>query len=150
MNDIIAFYTAEGRLPSTHGTSSRERAIGVWLHRRKQDAAQGTLSLIYREGLRGIPGWDRPSTRNADDEARWHQRLAELIAFRAVGNDWPRHKKAETEQERVLGVWLHSQRIKHRRSELNEGKEKLLNTILPGWRTGRKRADRFTRTASTR
>jgi hypothetical protein len=150
MKDTIAFYEAEGRLPSTHGVSARERAMGVWLHRRRQDAAQGTLSPIYGEGLSVIPGWDRPSTRKADDEARWRQRLSELITYRAGGKDWPRHKKADNEQERVLGVWLHSQRIKDRRGELDQDKEALLNTSLPGWRTGRKRAGRFTKAASSR
>lgn len=78
MNDTIAFYQAEGRLPSTHSASARERAMAVWLHRRRHAADQGTLSPIYKEGLSVIPGWDRPSTRKADDEARWHHRLAEL------------------------------------------------------------------------
>jgi hypothetical protein len=94
---------------------------------------------MHKTGLSVIPGWDRPSTRKAGDEARWHQRLAELTTYRAAGNDWPRHKQAETEQERLLGVWLHTQRIKHRRNELDQNKESQLNTLLPGWRDGRTR-----------
>jgi hypothetical protein len=39
------------------------------------------------------------AARKADDEARWHERLAEVIEL-AAGNDWPRHMKADTEQER--------------------------------------------------
>jgi transposase len=69
MNDIIAFYKAERRLPSTHSASSRDRAMAVWLHRRRQEAVDGTISPIYKEGLSVIPDWDRPSTRKADDEA---------------------------------------------------------------------------------
>lgn len=150
MNDTVAFYESERRLPSTKGSSARERAVGVWIHRRRQDALDGTLSPIYREGLSVVPDWDRPPTRKADDEARWHQRLAEVAAYRAAGNDWPRHQKADTKAERVLGVWLHTQRIKFRREELDQGKESLLNAVLPGWRIGRARAGRFTRAASSR
>lgn len=145
MKDVVALYVEEGRLPSTHSGSARERAAAVWLHRRRQEAAEGHLSPIYKEGLSIIPGWDRPSTRKADDEARWHQRLTEVVMYRAEGKDWPRHKQADTERERLLGVWLHSQRIKYRRSELDQDKEAVLNTVLPGWPTGRKRAGRFTR-----
>lgn len=139
MSDTIAFYEAEGRLPTTSGATARERAMGVWLHRRREEAAQGILSPSYRQGLGVIPGWEKASTRKADDEARWHNRLAEVIHYRTDGNDWPRHKKADTEQERLLGVWLHIQRIKHRRNQLDQNKEARLNEHLPGWRSGRVR-----------
>lgn len=76
--DVIAFHESEGRLPVTHGESAKERALGAWLVRRRRDAAQGSLSPIYREALAVIPGWDKPSTRKADDEARWQLRLEEL------------------------------------------------------------------------
>ncbi len=56
-----------------------------------------------------------------------------------TGNDWPRHKKTDTEQERLLGMWLHIQRMKYRRNELDYGKEEQLNTLLRGWRDGRTR-----------
>lgn len=138
MHDIIAIYNAEGRLPG--GASARDRALAVWLHRRRQDAAQRSLSPIYREGLSLIPGWDKPSTRKAKDEARWHRRLAEVTQYLDDGNDWPRHTKTATEEERVLGVWLHIQRIKYRNDELDQNKEARLNAVLPGWRRGRAQA----------
>lgn len=137
MNDTVALYKAEGRLPSTGAASARERALGVWLYRRRQDYAQGTLSALYREGLSVIPGWNNPSTRKVEDEARWHRRLAEVRQYMGRGNDWPRHKKADTEEERILGVWLHVQRIKHRNHGLDHNKEARLNAALPGWRWGR-------------
>ncbi|MDQ0636379.1 hypothetical protein QFZ40_004350 [Arthrobacter pascens] len=139
MEDLIDLYTTEGRLPSFKGTAPGERALAVWLQRRRQDAIRGALSPIYRDGLKAIPGWDQQPSRKAKDEARWHQRLAELMDYIAAGNDWPRHKGTETDQERTLGVWLHSQRMKHRRRELDPDKETQLNTDLPGWRAGRVR-----------
>lgn len=139
MENLIALYTTEGRLPSFKGTSPGERALAVWLQRRRQDASRGALSPIYREGLKAIPGWDQQPSRKAKDEARWRQRLAELMDYMAAGNDWPRHKKTDDEQERTLGIWLHIQRMKHQSRELDQDKETQLNTDLPGWRPGRVR-----------
>jgi hypothetical protein len=118
LTDVVAFYEKEGRLPTTGGRTPRERALGVWLHRRRRDAAAGTLAPAYREGLRAIPGWEASSTRRADDESRWNRRLAELVDHMAAGNDWPLHKNTGSEQERVLGVWLHVQRISLGRKSL--------------------------------
>jgi Helicase associated domain len=134
---VLAFYEAEGRLPVTHGKSARERALGVWLLRRRQEAAGGTLSPAYRDALGAIPSWDKPSTRKAVDEARWEQRLAELQDLRAAGGDWPRHQKTDDAHERTLGVWLHSQRIDYRAGRLDSAKLQQLNEFLPGWREGR-------------
>ena len=139
LEDIIALYKTEGRLPSVNGPSPRERTLWVWLQRRRQDADRGALSPIYREGLSAIPGWDQQPGRKAKDEARWHQRLAELKDYMAAGNDWPRHKKTTSEQERMLGIWLHTQRMKHRSRQLDHDKEARLNSDLPGWLAGRVR-----------
>lgn len=135
--DILDLYNAEGRLPTTAGSSARERALGVWLHRRRQEAAQGVLSPIYKEALDAIPGWHYPSTKKTDDEARWKQRLAEVADYLAGGNDWPRHNKTDIKEERVLGVWLHVQRTNHRAGRLDSAKEAQLNAVIPGWRHGR-------------
>jgi hypothetical protein len=139
MEDIIVLYKTEARLPSFRGTSPGERTLAVWLQRRRQDASRGALSPIYAEGLKAIPGWDQQPDRKAKDEARWHQRLAELMDYMAAGNDWPRHKKTDSEHERTLGVWLHIQRSKHRVGDLAPEKEGQMNRSLQGWQTGRTR-----------
>lgn len=137
VQDTVALYKAEGRLPSSKSPSARERALATWLTRRRQDHDQGTLSPAYSDGLNQIPGWEE-RTRKDDDEARWSRRLQELTIYIAAGNDWPRHKNTDAEEERVLGMWLHIQRTKYRRDELDHHKAKQLNT-LPGWRDGRTR-----------
>jgi hypothetical protein len=139
LENLIALYKSEGRLPSFKGPLPGERTLAVWLQRRRHDAIRGTLSPTYREGLKAIPGWDQQPSRKARDEARWHQRLAELMKYMAAGNDWPRHKKTDSEQERTLGIWLHIQRMKHRCRKLDQDKETQLNADLPGWRAGRVR-----------
>lgn len=138
LHDTIALYKAEERLPSSKSPSARERALATWLLRRRQDHDQGTLSPTYSDGPQEIPGWEQ-RTRTSKDEARWNQRLQELTAYLGTGNDWPRHKKTDTEEERLLGMWLHIQRMKYRRSELDQDKEEQLNRLLPGWRNGRTR-----------
>lgn len=35
LQDFLAFHEAERRLPITGGKTARERALGVWLHRRR-------------------------------------------------------------------------------------------------------------------
>lgn len=137
LQDTVDFYKTEGRLPRTYGKTPRERALGVWLLRRRKEAADGKLSSTYREVLETIPGWDRPSTRKADDAARWQQRLEEVTNLREAGRDWPRHQKTDDRIERTLGVWLHTQRMDYRAGGLSPDKENLLNERLPGWREGR-------------
>ncbi|WP_231941585.1 helicase associated domain-containing protein [Arthrobacter sp. U41] len=85
-----------------------------------------------------MPGWAE-NRREAADEARWHDRLAELVDFRAEGNDWPRHHDFESEREHTLGVWIHTQRYKRRRTDLDPVKVQLLDAAVPGWQAGRTR-----------
>lgn len=138
MDKIIAWVAAEGRFPRDRSPDKSERSMARWFSDRRREAAQGTLHAAFGEGLAQIPGWGwNPTT--AAQEARWHRRLAQLVDFRAEGNDWPRHKKCDSEREHTLGVWLHAQRQKQRRGELETEKVKLLDAAVPGWRTGRTR-----------
>lgn len=56
--------------------------------------------------------------------------------LREAGGDWPRHQKTPDADERVLGVWLHGQRINYKQRKMAAEKEALLNEHLPGWREG--------------
>ena len=107
-----------------------------WLADRRREAADDTLHPAYRGGLAGISGWSI-GPRAAADEARWHDHLAQLSNFRAEGNDWPRHHDYTSDREHALGVWIHSQRQKRRRGELDTEKIRLLHDTVPGWQTGR-------------
>ncbi|MDT0196729.1 helicase associated domain-containing protein [Arthrobacter sp. AB6] len=140
MQDLVAFYQAEGRLPAAHAESSHEQALVSWLYRQRRESARGTLSPIVRDGLSVIPGWEQPSRGKAADEARWQQRLKEVEALRKAGGEWPRHQKTDDPQERTLGVWLHGQRINYNQGKMAPEKASLLDDVLPGWRQGRKRS----------
>lgn len=138
MEEIIAWITTEGRLPRDRSEDKGERSMARWLSERRREAADGTLEPVYREGLARVPEWT-VTPRAVEDESRWHDRLAQLTDFRAEGNDWPRHHDYASEQEHALGVWIHTQRYKHRRGDLDPEKAKLLNQAVPGWQTGRTR-----------
>jgi hypothetical protein len=138
MNDLIAMVRAEGRYPSSKAGSAAERSLASWLQRRRRDASDGRLAPVVRDGLACLPGW-QDRLRVAADEARWQQRLAELAESRVAGQDWPRHKSADTETEHDLGVWLHTQRYKLRRGELDPAKKTALDATVPGWSAGRTR-----------
>lgn len=60
--------------------------------RARREAAEGSLSPIYREAPAVVPRWDKPSTRKFDDEARRQQLLKELQNIRPAGSDCPRHQ----------------------------------------------------------
>ncbi|KQN89609.1 helicase associated domain-containing protein [Arthrobacter sp. Leaf69] len=136
MEVIIAWIKAEGRLPRDGSEDKKERSMARWLSDRRREAAEETLDPGYRDGLAQVPGWQK-NRRESEDEERWHRRLAQLAAHREEGHDWPRHKDCDSEREHTLGVWIHTQRYKHRRGDLAPDKVKLLDGAVPGWQTGR-------------
>jgi hypothetical protein len=138
MRQLVALVEETGRYPSRTAADADERALASWLERRRRDAATGTLAPAYRDGLAALPDWQRPP-RSVADDARWQDRLAALVRYRAAGHEWPRHKAVATGEEHDLGVWLHAQRQKARRGELEPDKARTLDEVLPGWRTGRPR-----------
>ena len=74
MQELVAMVHETERYPSPRAGTAAERSPGVWLERRRREAAQGTLAAEYREGL-GVPwGW-QGATRAVSDEARWQDRL---------------------------------------------------------------------------
>lgn len=139
MQDLIAFYRTEGRLPAGHARSTREQTLAGWLQRRRRESAAGTLSPALREGLGVIPGWDQAPSQKAEAEARWQRRLKEVRGFRKANGELPRHQKTDDPLERTLGVWLHGQRINCNHGKLAPNKKLRLDKVLPGWREGRPR-----------
>jgi hypothetical protein len=138
MDEVITWIRSEGRLPRDRSEDQEERSMARWLSERRREAADGSLHPAYRDGLTPVPGW-AGNPRAAADEARWHERLDQLADFRAEGNDLPRHHDYASEREHTLGVWIHTQRYKHRRGELATKKVTLLDQAVPGWQTGRTR-----------
>ncbi|WP_104140608.1 helicase associated domain-containing protein [Arthrobacter sp. ZGTC131] len=93
---------------------------------------------MFREGLAVLDGWEGKPRAEAD-EHKWQERLNDLVKYRAAGNDWPRHKATIIGHEHDLGIWLHAQRYKARRGELDPAKQQARDEAVPGWRMGRRR-----------
>ncbi|WP_326960467.1 MULTISPECIES: helicase associated domain-containing protein [unclassified Arthrobacter] len=138
MEEVITWLSAEGRLPDGRSGDRNERSIARWLAVRRREASEGTLDATYRHSLAQVPVWAE-NRRKTADETRWHDRLAQLVSFRQEGYDWPRHHDYDSEREHTLGVWIHTQRYKRRRGELDSIKVKLLDDATPGWYKGRTR-----------
>lgn len=138
MQQLIAMVQETGRYPSRTAADASERKLATWLQRRRSDARSGTLAPAFRAGLAVLPDW-QVAPRGLADEARWQDRLAALAAYRVAGRDWPRHKATITGEEHELGVWLHTQRYKLRRGQLDPAKAQALDAKAPGWRAGRQR-----------
>ena len=113
--------------------------------------------LMYRNGLprrriakladvpAHIVSYNLRLARAADPELRSaHEESAKAKEHQVTerGNDWPRHKAIITGEEHELGVWLHTQRYKQRRGELDAKKAAALDKAVPGWRVGSKRGHR--------
>ncbi|MFF1385740.1 helicase associated domain-containing protein [Arthrobacter sp. NPDC058288] len=148
MRELVAFVQDTGQYPSARAGSAAERSLASWLERRRREAAEGTLAPKYREGLGVLPGWEG-ARRVVSDEARWQGRLGALVKYRAAGHDWPRHKATVTGEEHELGVWLHTQRYKARRGDLDPAKKTALDTAVPGWSAGRTRGRKARRTGTS-
>lgn len=138
MAQLVAMVQGTSKYPSTKSVDRDERALAAWLNRRRRESRDGTLPPAFRDGLRVLPDWQDLS-RSAGDEARWQERLAALAAYRASGQDWPRHKTTSGGLEHELGVWIHTQRYKARRDELDPSNVAALDARVPGWRSGRTR-----------
>jgi hypothetical protein len=148
MQQLVAMVEETGRYPSRTAESTAERSLAAWLQRRREDARAGTLAAAYRDGLAVLPGW-LTFPRAEADETRWQERLKALVAYREAGNEWPRHKAVIAGIEHELGVWLHLQRSKLHRGELEPAKEQALDQAVPGWREGRQRGRRAANNPAT-
>ena len=138
MKDVITIVKETGRYPSSSALDASERSLAAWLRRRRREAEAGTLAEAFRAGLGVLPDW-RSTPKSKTDDKRWGERLAALAKFRSAGHDWPRHKGAHTAEEHQLGIWVHTQRFRLRRGELDPSRINALDRAVPGWRAGRRR-----------
>lgn len=138
MAQLVAMVQGSGKYPSTKSADRDERALAAWLNRRRRDSREGTLPQAFQDGLKILGDW-QDLRRSAGDEARWQERLAALAGYRESRQDWPRHKTTSDGLEHELGVWIHTQRYKAHRGELDRSEVAALDAMVPGWRSGRTR-----------
>ena len=129
---LKAFIDVHGRMPRNGGRPDGETALASWLSAQRRKHLDGGLRPEALELLKAIPDWE-VSARALEDRQRWHQRLAELRLFLDSEGRWPRYRGYRSEDERVLGVWLHGQKQKLTNRLLTEEEVRALTDAAPGW-----------------
>lgn len=122
---VAAFYESEGRYPICGG-SGDERLLGAWCHSQRTKHRFGKLPAERVTLLEGLPGW----TWEPRDGA-WQSDFGQVANFCAREGRYPR-RRAATEEEQRLGVWVANQRRGQRAGELSAERVTLLGE-LPGW-----------------
>jgi len=133
---LAKFRESSGRYPTSRDSDPGNRRLASWLSIQRRSARAGRLDAERLRLLAVLPGWD-VDQRSAEEAERWKSRLEELRAFKASEGRWPQFRRPVSEDEHVLGVWLHSQRQAFGRGRLDAEALRLLNLKIPGWNAWR-------------
>jgi hypothetical protein len=131
---VSAFHGEHGAFPTSGNDDLDTRRLARWLTLQRSRLKAGSLTPEKLRRLDDLSGWQIPQ-RPAIDEKRWQRRLAHLQAFKAEHRRWPRHRKAESDAERVLGVWLHGRRQEASEGRMSSEHQTTLDDTVPGWNT---------------
>lgn len=132
-SEAIDFQTAHGRLPRGDGDAA-ERSLHSWLEGQRRTFERGEMPASKVVLLEDLVGWNI-RTRQLELDGRWWDKLSALVEFVASTESVPRYKNYSTEQERVLGVWLHKQHQRRSENKLVQWRLETLDAALPGWRS---------------
>lgn len=133
VEEVAAFQAEHARLPRTTGEPA-ERALQKWLAARRRLLASGDLTPSMINLLQTIEGWAEDAHQRELDDL-WRTKLAALIYYVHEHNQLPRYRTYATEDERTLGVWLHTQNQRRSEGTLLAWRNTALDTALPGWRS---------------
>lgn len=125
------FLRATGRLPAAGGDEA-ENELASWIRNQLALHGSGHLPGIKVTLMAMLPGWDSMAPRT-DLDARWRQRLSQLVAFITETGHLPRYKRYDSEHEHVLGVWLHTQHQWRAEGRLLPWRLQALNSAVPEW-----------------
>lgn len=131
LNGAEDFLARHGRLPG-RGCDSTESSPNAWVAKQRRAYHRGELSASKIILMGSLPGWNLSPQRREWNE-RWRQRLIQLEAFISSTGRTPRWKNHASEQERVLGVWLHVQTQARGEGRLAWWREGALDDVIPGW-----------------
>ncbi|WP_223308883.1 helicase associated domain-containing protein [Glutamicibacter nicotianae] len=133
MREAHEFYSTHGRLPLRAGDFS-ERSLATWIAEQRRLYDRNELPQAKISLLGALPGWN-VNERTQENEMRWRKKLALFIAFVATEHRMPRYRTYATQEEHVLGVWLHNQHQRRAQNRLELWKLEALNKAVPGWRS---------------
>lgn len=141
IKELSALLEAEGRYPTSSDPDPGRRGLGLWLSAQRRAQRDGRLSQAKLDALTALPRWNEDQ-RLELARKRWQERLAELEEFKTLHSRWPRFRRAGSEAERIVGVWLHGQRQKALNGQLVTADLRALDKTVPGWNTWRRKKPR--------
>lgn len=131
--ELRDFIATHGRYPTIHGTEDHELFLYRWLSdQRKAHLAQALGWAKARE--MGILGDWITTDLEREWDRRWREQLGRVVEFVAEHGRLPRHPKATTETEHVLGIWLATQHHKTHHREILPWRLVAIDIAVPGWR----------------
>jgi Helicase associated domain len=129
-------FTAEHGRPPGSKHDPAERALYRWLTRQRTSLAGGRLTAEQQKALDAAGPW-RITLREHESSIRWARQLQELAVFFGSKQRWPSFKNRHDEEERRLGVWLHTQRQAALTGMMDPERRRRLEKTVPGWNTWR-------------
>ena len=128
-----AIVTALGKIPASTRSNTAEAKAALWLATQRKMHLAGKLAAWQVKELDAIPDWAR-SARSREYEDLWTRRLKELSSFRSLYGRLPRISSPWPDaHEKVLGIWLNSQRVNLRCGQLKDDRRNLLDQSVPDW-----------------
>lgn len=126
------FYKLNGRLPKADDDVAAEHKLVAWLGTQRAAHRSGALPAIKVTLMEMIPDWEVTAHQRILAD-RWRQCLDELVVFVAETGHMPRYRRHSSEQEHVLGVWLHTQHQRRAECRLMDWRLSALDAAVPGW-----------------
>lgn len=113
---------------------SGARNLADWITTQRRQEYSGQLSQRQIDALNMLGDW-RTTNLSRDRDAVWHKRFKQLTAYKQTHSGMPRWRNHSSEEERVLGVWLHNQYRKRLAGKLEADREHMLDSAFPGWKS---------------
>lgn len=126
------FVSVHGRIPWMGGHELKEHLLAKWLTAQRRRYMTGDLGTSQEQQLNAVAEWKIPR-REQLARQQWHARFDQLVAFIGSEQTWPVWRNPHSDDERQIGMWLHAQRQRFRRSLLGQDLVNLLDERLPGW-----------------
>lgn len=131
LTEALAFQETHQRLPRSDGDAV-ERSLAQWVADQRLSYTKGRMSVPKIVLLDDLRDWHIDVHQQELDQ-KWRHRLAAVKEFVDTTGRWPRYRKFESENERILGVWLHNQHQRRAEKMLQPWRLNALNETLPSW-----------------
>lgn len=127
------FVAERDRMPESGGGEA-EASLHGWLLEQRRSYRRRQMSYPKIVLLEELAGWNRDSRQEILDQ-QWEGKLSNLETFVNQYGSMPRYKTFASEDERVLGVWLHKQHQLRAEGRITQWRHVALDEAAPGWRS---------------